>query len=283
MEIKNRLFPYPVLCDETDDYVNGELSVTIDISEGISDINFKFDIELGNKEMLDLIRMGYAKYVIHLECTSTAFRKALKTDINEISYSLPKDRVNNEVTVLVMIVAQRKIDNFFSIDLNEDYKGENITFEKASILAYRNLSKIYISKNYEELSGNDSLFSVVKIKNIDKDEEKPITFDLNGDRVKILVDEVSYDAYIRFQHNSPIAMSLLVLPAVAYMIGELQKDYDSFENKMWYLKMKQYYKSIGKDFIEDVIDSGRNAIELAQEMLKYPIGKTYKSLLEQGE
>ena len=67
------------------------------------------------------------------------------------------------------------------------------------------------------------------------------------------------------------------------MIGELQKDYDSFENKMWYLKMKQYYKSIGKDFIEDVIDSGRNSIELAQEMLKYPIGKTYKSLLEQGE
>ncbi|MDU7240421.1 hypothetical protein [Clostridium sp.] len=283
MEIKNRLFPYPVLCSETDDYVKTDLLVKTDVLEGISDINLKFNIELNNEEMLDLIRMGYAEYVIHLECTSTAFRKALKTDVNQLSYSIQKDRVNNEITVLAMIVAKRKIDDFFSIDLNEDYEGEKITFEKASILAYCNLPRIYISKNYEELAGNDSLFSVIKIKNIDKDEEKPITFELNDDRIKILVDEGTYDSYIRFQQNSEIAMSLLVLPAIAYMIGELQIDYDSFQNKLWFIKIKQYFKSLGKDFREDVIYSGRNAIELAQEMLKYPIGKAYKMLFKQGE
>lgn len=282
MEIKNRLFPYPVLSDETDDYVKGKFGVDTKVTEEIGSIHISFDIHLENNEMLDLIRMGEAEYVIHLECISTAFRKALKTDINQLSYRIPKDRVNNEISVLAMVVAKKKIENYFSSDWNEDYEGTSVVFEKAAILAYRNLPKIYISKNYEELAENESLFSVVKMVSIDKEEEKPITFDLNGDRIKILVDEATYNAYIRFQHSTAIALSLLVLPAVTYMIEELRVDFDIYHSKRWFLKLSGYFKSMGENF-KEIIDSDKNAVELAQEMLKYPIGKTYEQLLEQGE
>lgn len=279
MEIRNRLFPYPVLCDETDDY-DEDLIVTSTTTEGMNDLNGIIRFNLQNEDMIDLIRGGYAEYVVHLECSSTSFRKVIRSDVSEISYSIPKSRVNVDVTVLALIVAKRKIDNFVSESLNEDYEGERIVFEKASILAYKNMPRIYIYKNYEELAGNESIFSIIKVGLPDDEEVKPLTFDLNSDRIKIMVDSKTYEAYIHFQQKSSIAMSMLVLPAVHYMIDELRACPTSFSTCMWYLKMKQFYKVQGKDFIQDIINSDRNIVEIAQEMLKSPIGKAYRELLE---
>lgn len=279
MEIRNRLFPYPVLCDETDDY-DEDLIVSSTTTEGMNDLNGIIRFDLQNEAMIDLIRGGYAEYVVHLECSSTSYRKVLRSDVSEISYSIPKSRVNVEVTVLALVVAKRRIDNFISDTLNEDYEGERITFEKASILAYKNMPRIYIYKNYEELDGNESLFSIIKVGLPDDEEVKPLTFDLTGDRIKIMVDPKTYEAYIHFQQKSAIAMSMLVLPAVHYMIDELRESPTSFSTCIWYMKMKQFYKAQGKDFIEDVIQSDKNIVEIAQEMLKSPIGKAYRELLE---
>lgn len=279
MEIRNRLFPYPVLCNETDDYQNNVFETEIKVEERLHDIHISVKFKLDNLAILDLIRMGMAEYVLHIECSTTYFRKVIKTDINEVSYSIPKERVNGEIAVLSMIVAKRRIASFTSEDLNEDYEGETISFDKASILAYQNLPKIQVFKNYEELAGNESLFTVVKVGLPDDEEVQPLSFDLNDDRIKIMVDAKTYAAYIHFQQKGSVAMSLLVLPAVIYMLDELRGSPESFSSKMWFVKMKQYYKSQGLDFIEDIVQ-GKNIVEAAQEMLKTPIGKAYRELME---
>ena len=279
MEIRNRLFPYPVLCNETDDYQHNLFETEVKVEERLHDIHLTVKFKLDNLAILDLIRMGMAEYVLHLECSMTYFRKVIKTDINEISYSIPKERVNGEIAVLSMVVAKRRIVSFTSEDLNEDYDGESISFDKASILAYQNLPKIQVFKNYEELAGNESLFAVVKVGLPDDEEVHPLSFDLNDDRIKIMVDAKTYACYIHYQQKGSVAMSLLVLPAVIYMLDELRGSPESFSNKMWFVKMKQYYKSQGLDFIEDIVQ-GKNIVEAAQEMLKSPIGKAYRELIE---
>ena len=279
MEIRNRLFPYPVLCNETDDYQYNSFETEVRVEERFHDIHIAVKFKLDNLAILDLIRMGMAEYVLHLECSMTYFRKIIKTDINEVSYSIPKERVNGEIAVLSMVVAKRRIVSFTSEDLNEDYDGESIRFDKASILAYQNLPKIQVFKNYEELAGNESLFAVVKVGLPDDEEVQPLSFDLNDDRIKIMVDAKTYACYIHYQQKGSVAMSLLVLPAVIYMLDELRGSPESFSSKMWFVKMKQYYKSQGLDFIEDIVQ-GKNIVEAAQEMLKSPIGKAYRELIE---
>ena len=279
MEIRNRLFPYPVLCNETDDYQNNVFETEMKVVERLHDIHITVKFKMDNLAILDLIRMGMAAYVLHIECSTTYFRKVIKTDINEVSCSIPKERVNGEIAVLSMVVAKRRIASFTSEDLNEDYEGETISFDKASILAYQNLPKIQVFKNYEELAGNESLFAVVKVGLPDDEEVHPLSFDLNDDRIKIMVDAKTYAAYIHFQQKGSVAMSLLVLPAVIYMLDELRGSPESFSSKMWFVKMKQYYKSQGLDFIEDIVQ-GKNIVEAAQEMLKSPIGKAYRELIE---
>ena len=38
MEIKNRLFPYPVLCEENDDYVDCSFNIKTEVKEELNDI-----------------------------------------------------------------------------------------------------------------------------------------------------------------------------------------------------------------------------------------------------
>ena len=78
MEIRNRLFPYPVLCLENDDYIDCEFRVLTNQIEELKDIVLQFKIELDNKDLLDLIRDGKAEYLIHVECSNTSFRKVIR-------------------------------------------------------------------------------------------------------------------------------------------------------------------------------------------------------------
>jgi len=280
MEIKNRLFPYPVLCDETDDYSNVRFDASSKVTETMNTVRLTVRFDIDDSAILNLIRSGYAEYAVHIECTTTSFRKLIRSDVSEITYEIPKATVNREVAVLAMIIAKRKIENFYSVSMNDDYEGSTITFEKASILAYRNMAKIRIVKNYEELAGNESIFSIVKVGLPDDDTVAPLRFDLNDDRIKIMVDPQTYEAYIHFKQKPAIAMSLLVLPALVYMIDVVAGDPGTFSSKGWYVKMEKFYKSQGMDFIEYIQDQDKNLIEIAQEMLKAPIGTAYRNLME---
>ncbi len=286
MEIRNRLFPYPVLCEDSDDYVSGEFHVTPSIvSQGINDIVVRFDIELDNPGLQELINSGKAEYMIHLECSNTAFRTVIKTYSNSETYTILNSRVNGDINLLGMIVAKEKITNYKNDSLNEDYADIVLNIDRASILAYENLDPIHIAKNYEELAEKDSIFSVVKQNRLDQNERKPIWFKLDDDRIKIFVDEEVYASYIRYKGNitmQPLMMSLLVMPALTYMIEILRTEgYDNYTSAYWFIKMEKFYKSHGQDFVDDIIENREKLIsEIVQEMLQLPISKTMLTIPE---
>ena len=280
MKIKNRLFPYPVLCMENDDYIESQFDVTCKIDEGISDVVLNFDITLENDDLRFLIHKGYAQFAIHIECSKTVFRTMISTPSSKIQYSIPKSRVNGDIEVLALIVASKKINGYTSESLNEDY-DELINFEKGSILAYVNLPEIRVFKNYEELVANDSFFTIVKRIAQDKEEVHPITYDIADNKIKILVDENVYDEYIKYRSNTnlePVFHSLLVLPALVYMIDVLRvESVDRYEQFFWYQKIKQSLKAQNLNF-EDILESEKSNVEIAQEMLLLPINKAFIGL-----
>lgn len=286
MEIRNRLFPYPVLCEDTDDYVEGDFFVEAKLVEqGINDILIQFDMHLDNAGLQSLINTGKAEYVIHLECSSTAFRTIIRTFSNSEQYRIMNSRVNGEISLLGMIVSKEKIGHYTNAQLNEDYKGITLNIDKASILAYDNMNPIRIAKNYEELAEKDSIFSVVKEVRLDQNEHKPIWYKLDDDKIKIIVDEEVYASYIRYQGNStmqPLMMSLLVMPALTYMLEVLRAEgCAEHVSDYWFLKMHNFYKSHGLDFVDDIVANEEKLIsEAVQEMLQLPIGKTLLSIPE---
>ena len=283
MEIKNRLFPYPVLCVENDDYENCSFDVNTKVKEDINDIVLDFDIKLENNEELQwLIRDGYAQFVIHIECSSTAFRTMVTSVGNKKSVRIPKARVNNVISLLGMIVAEKDIVGFKSKLLNEDY-DEEINFNRGAILAYRNLPIVYVTKNYEELAGDNSFFTVIKRTDIEEAESLPVVYDITDAKIKILVSEKTYDEYIKYHANptmQPLLNTLLVMPAIAHMVDELRNcgDIERFKPLYWFQKISKSCKLQGKDFVNDIIDSDLPCVEVAQAMLQMPIERAFECL-----
>ncbi|WP_036611760.1 hypothetical protein [Oribacterium sp. P6A1] len=277
MVIKNRLFPYPVLCEDSDDYIEGEFYVNTSLVEqGVNDILVKFEMNLENPGLQELISKGMAEYVIHIECSDTAFRTVIRTSSNSETYRIMNSRVNGNINLLAMIVSKDTISGFKNDYLNDDYDGINITIPKASILAYENMDPIHISKNYEELAEKDSIFSIIKKMRIDQNEHNKIQFRLDQDRIKITVDDDIYNNYIKYQNNSAvqsIMRSLLIIPALTYMLEILRtEDYEPYEDAYWFIKLQNFYKNNGLNFIDDIINGEDMISDIVQDMLMLPIG-----------
>ena len=279
MNIKNRLFPYPVLCGETDDYLDSaNFVLESDITETAHELLLKYDYIVHCNSLETVIRKGEAEYVLHVECSTTSFRIALKSTVPHIEYRLPKARVNGEINLVAMLVAKKDINSYDSDELNEDYEGERISFKKGSILAFQNLPPIFVSKKVENLANNESFFSVVKQQSVDPNEVRPLSFNLRNDKIQVLVDERTYESFVRYQHSTSIAMAMLLLPALSFMVTEVSDDPDSYRNYQWFLRMSKFYRSYGKDFVEDILRKEDNPVNIAQEMLQNPVSKAYREL-----
>lgn len=284
MEIKNRLFPYPVLCGENDDYVDSTFITEYKCTEEMSGLLLDFNIYLKNNEELQwLIREGYAEYVIHIECSSTAFRTIKKTSGNQIRYRIPKTKVNNEIALLGMIVAVKEIPSFKSTHLNEDYVEETISFNRGAILAYCNMPKIYVVKNYEELSGDNAFFTIIKRINVDSMEQNLITYDISDPKIKILVDENIYNKYITYRTNAnmeALNSALLIMPAIIYMVDVLRTEgTENYRSLYWYHKINKSCKLQGYDLEADLIENyEKTSVEIAQQMLQLPLNRAFESL-----
>ncbi len=283
MEIRNRLFPYPVLCIDNDDYIDSEFYVESMFKEELTELSFSFDIFLNNNEELQfLIRNGYAEFVIHMECSTTAFRTIIRTSGNNVKYKIAKSKVNNDIALLGAIVAKEKISGFKSKHLNEDY-DEEVSFEKGAILAYYNLPKVFVIKNYEELANNNAFFTVIKRVSMEKDEQNPVVYDINDAKIKILVDEEIYNEYIKYRTNpnmEPLTNTLLIMPALVYMVDILRNEgTENFKHLYWYQKINKSCQLQGINFEDDIINNDdKTSIEIAQSMLGLPITRAFLNL-----
>ena len=284
MEIKNRLFPYPVLCADTDDYISGGFTVETEIvRQDINNLVLRFQMNLDNPGLKKQISLGNAEYIIHNECSSTAFRTVLHTYSSEEEYRMNNSKVNGEVALLGMVVSKKEIPFYRNNSLNPDYDDIDLMIPRAAILAYYNMPKINVLKSYEEFAQEESLFSVVREMRMDQNEQRPIHFSLDPERIKIFVDEEVYSAYIQYQNNitmRPLILSILVMPALTYMMEELRLGYESYEGYRWFVKFSNFFRQQGKDFIEDVIEGESAITEIVQEMLQLPIGKTFINMQE---
>lgn len=304
MKITNRLYTYPVLSEEKDDYLNSRFDVQIkNCIKSVNNIKLKFEVYMDNKELEKLIRDGKAEYVIHLECSYTTFRKALTSSANEIKYEIPLSKLRGKLEIVAFIVAKEELVDFYSDDWNEDFEGLKFKIPKAGILAYENLSSIDVIKNFEEFTNTSSIFSICKRQT---DEDKPIEVNLNSDKIKIILGPKEYDIFAKFQNNDkllPIFHSMLILPAFVSVFEELKKNIEFYREQNWFISLKYAYEKrglnlikelTGKDTLEDIEDgedledtkdienveiNRKSSFELAQEAMELPISKAFSQII----
>ncbi len=86
MRIKNRLSPYPILDNFSDDYIDSSFTVEYDVKTQFSEIIGNLIFKLDNEDVEKLIKNNLAVYAVHIECPSNGFRGVLSSAETEINF-----------------------------------------------------------------------------------------------------------------------------------------------------------------------------------------------------
>lgn len=280
MNITNRLFAYPVLSDEKNDYKKSIFNVDFKYTtQGVNSLQLTFDITMNCRELNDLIFSGQAEYVIHLECSTTAYREVLHSVSRHIEHVVSLGRINGILDVVAFIILKKRVKKFICTDWVSDFDGVSFDLFQGSILAYQNLSCLNITKKYE-FTNASSIFSVYKRLT---DEDKPAEILLDLPKIRIGLGNREYDIFALYSSKTelqPILHSMIIFPALIYVFEELKQEggEELYNNKAWFLALEQSYAKRGLDFMKEVLNSEKTSYQLAQEAMELPISKALNQI-----
>lgn len=283
MNLQNRMYPYPVISTESDDYINSKFEAEIDVEQGINDITLNIKIVLENNDILKYIDDRKIEYIVHIECTNTYYRKCENTSKKNITIKIPQDKLLNKVVICTAIIAKEKIENFTSKSFNKDYDGIVFEIPRGRVLGFSEQYELEIIKNKLESEGQPSIFSVIK----NNKENEPISFDICNDKIKIVLDEQDFNNYNKINNRNylPQALSYVVaLPALIYTFEQLIQNgsTEDFEEYTWYRSINNLLEKIGKSLTPDYIRE-KTSIVLAQKILNLPMKQIFLGMLENME
>ena len=284
MNIRYRLYSYPVLAYFNDDYKNSKFSVDANCNLDGFEICITYSIVLENDRIRELISKGKALFVFHLEAPRTGFRQAIESDKFEGKILLKDSVINGDLSFCPFIVAKENIENYYSNDFNDDYNAP-VNIGKGYLLAIGNQKVWPIIKDNNDLLNSSSPFRIAP--NPDQTVSHMVVEFGSQPYIKILLSAKDISCYRNMKGNpelKSILNSAIVVPALIYILGELKQCPDmeaAYGNSSWYISIKESYnKNFKKDITVDLVNE--NIFELAQKMLKTPINSAFEDLSNLG-
>lgn len=278
MDIRYRLYPYPVLSAGNDDYVDSSFSFDLNVNKGIRSIIIQAIAKLNNKEIQDLIDNNKLEYVLHIECPYTCYREVVKSTDKIIEKEIPEKMLDGKVAVCLFIVAKKNLYQYKNSLFNSDYKDIAFDIERGGILAIGGQVNIDITKDSEELAKVPSIFTICR-NAADTDENMKINID--GDKIAITLSNNSFKNYTMLS-STPIYVhvlhSMILFPALIYVFEILyREDLEDFEYRRWYKAIKKtlekYNLNLNKELLEQV-----SSYELAQKLLDLPVTRALDAI-----
>jgi len=288
MQIKNRLFPYPVLNRQKElscysNISNYELKKEICEDEATLFIKNVY-ADLNNESLQKLLDQNKIKIVLIVECSSTIFRKYYEITNNPINIEILKSNLRDKVEISSFIYAVEDI-TLNASDLNDDYFGYSYTIDKYDVLAIDNGTTIKIKYNESADKKISSIFAVIKDPNIKTAEIKAAK-----EKIYIYLPEDVFNCYDRLkdmEYYQNEFFAILAIPALHYSIDYAKKiTNDNVEDALfefdWFSSViKAYKKNYSQDLTDDVFKE-LDCFNVSQVLLNNGIVKSIKELFERS-
>ncbi|MEB8133568.1 hypothetical protein [Mammaliicoccus sciuri] len=270
MKLKADFFPYPVLYDELDDFIDSSFKVSLNyIHESPSYIKLTAKFTLNNPDIEMLITQNKANYAIHIEGLSSSYRKLVKSEIgsDEINLYLHSDEISGNIDVNTMVIANENISNYTNSHFNPEYYGDDFSvksIEKGDILAFDTMATIQIDFSNKE---NPSKESMIRVSGKD---QKYMSVDTDGDVIHVYLPLKDHNAYINLSKANKVKekllLNLVILPTLTVVLERIKQE-PSYEDRQWYRALLDLLNKYGFD--EGL--SGKEPLIVAQQLLDYSL------------
>lgn len=239
------------------DYFNTkspQFSAVLELEEDTTDDNFLLHVAytLKRQETLQrLIDSEEATFGLHLECTSTMYRRLLTTQSRTATFEVPMKFLNNTITVNYFIIANKDINNYTNVDVDQDSEGFMFAIEKGDLLALGPPENVSIEK--DPIIEVDSIFELIPTP---KSKARPIEIDLSGSKIRIHLPKENFEELALLRKYSSLIDSILISmyysPAITEALRDIKsrQDFGSIEE----IHDSAWYKSIEKQLASKKVD-----------------------------
>ncbi|MES2120491.1 MAG: hypothetical protein V4513_07950 [Pseudomonadota bacterium] len=228
-----RAFPYPVLRPDVDDYVDGDMQVTVEFSPSSDgqEVSAHVNFHVSVPELVAEVKSGRARYVVVFACRDTYFRHVHETGETSSQVTFPAGSLRGEVQVYPYIYAAKLIAKYSSQWINPEFGSGPFRYEIGSVLAVDRPQVVYIDRDvFKPLS---SVFVLVKDDAIVGHEWQVKTTD---DKVHIVLSpdlKERIDAARNNKGHRAVLMNSIYFAAVMQCISLLKSGKADAENTRW--------------------------------------------------
>jgi len=291
MQVKNRIFPYPV--------INHNLSIS---DFGDREFSFLFKQEQNEKEFIlknarfvtdsvllnELYNTGKMVVYCIVECSDTVFRKKYQLNNEGKDIALQKMDFTERVDISIFAVAT---DNFIyqTEEFSEDYRGIEIEIEKNDIIGANDGFRVVFNHEEEEDSFAHSIFSIIVSHDL---ADGAFTVECTtGRKIVVTMSEGNYKNY-KIIYTVPVYkevfFNMILVPALIEGLSLCQqflkeiesRDLEDVENQfIWFRSILSAYEKLkGKELTTDDFKKMSVAF-VSQELLGRPLGGALEKLV----
>ena len=294
MQIRNRLFPYPVLNHNADfsNYVGLDFRLIYDEKESDSDytmenVHFETDSSYLNQK----IDEGLIGVACIIECSYTVYRKGFEL-YKEKGHSITLNKNDFSEKVIISMYAYAKKDfTLSSEEFDEDYRDISFYIEKNDILAANDGYSIFFKHEEEEDNFAHSIFNIIADH---QHTESTYTTDYESSKkINIYLSDEEYKNY-RIIYSVPsykeVFFTMFLVNVLSEALAKCIETLNSSDNMdledlgnrfLWFRSIQNgYVKLTGNELNLDDFKK-TSPSELAQQLLGKPLGPALKQLIEE--
>ena len=280
MDIRYKLYPYPMLAADMDDYIDSSFTFTVTTEKEIREIKFGFQLDLRNDGLFNMIQSGKAEYLIHIECPQTCYRYAIKTSDAGCIHRIPERDLNGRVSICAFIVAKQDLPAYYNHAFNADYEGLSFSVDRGGVLAIGGQYTLNIVKDTEELAKIPSVFTICKRA---ADSDTGMEIDMEGNKIAVTLSGDSFGRYKNLASElkyQPPFHSMIIMPALIYVFETLYREgIENYNDKRWFAAisktLSKYNVTLNRETLENT-----PSYTLAQKILDLPVDRALSALAE---
>lgn len=264
---KNRIYPYPIYSELSDDYKNNDFSLEADIEYNSETAYLQFKVNIEDEVIRELIINRLVGLYCHVECSSTKYRElfelSLNTEDSVYNIEIPLFKLNDNIEVMCMLVAKENIASFSDDNLGDLYEGEKIRFPQYGTIGFTDTTELTLVKRMDINGDIPSVFTIVA-----SEEEKEIQTEFNGDQIEIFIPKDQYEIYENYKGTGiRVKQMMVIIPALIEVLDIIKTGEGGFDDLPWFIVIEEAIKKLNYIGFDDDNFKNKPSFELAQEIL----------------
>lgn len=272
-----KAWPHPVLRPPSygDDYPRAEFEVDIELRrvKHSTAVQVHAVFELSDPDLLRLVALGSAHYVLLVKAPRTHYRESIDTTDNELKKVFPAGMLSGRTEFSPFLICTGRVSNFTSNNWHPEFSGRSFDLQPGVVLAQDVPKEYWIDTAEEAPLG--SIFAHKERLGLSDGQWE---YELAEDHVWIVMSRNDSVRYGRARElasnhsNGQYLMNGLYLPALLAVLTEVDQNPEEYRHMRWFSSLDNRLDQVQCPALGST-RSNRNRLVDAQKILDYPFLK----------